>query len=953
MNTFINSLAEHIKSHYDLQKQELTVVFPNKRAAYYLRSRLTEIYDKDIWLPQMLSIQEAVTQWSGVRLIDGLDMLFELLSINSELSHSGSNILVFGSLAAQMAKDFDEIDQYDVDADHLFSYVYEEKKIGVWQLDRNITEKEQRYLEFFAGLKGYYERLRHRLSSQGKGYYGMITRWLSHLSDEELVEKTRGRQIIFAGFNALTPTEEKIIHKLYQSHRAEVVWDFDRYYVEDPHNEAGWFARKYIDRDIPWKPTQFTDHLLHDPMEIHLVESKGNTIQAKALQSLLQVELEENVAVVLADENLMIPVLNSLPDDPRYPSMKVSMGYPMKHTALNQLVNAILTLRRKGLRVKGQQWYIWPILRVLDLELLRAIFSDQEIGQLERYKAFILEKSIFVYQEKDFETYCPSRDLQQFMSLLTGSGNTVIDNSPMALLQSLTTLLTFISNKIQNEGKIADKTFLLNQVSEAGKTVNRLRDIIGRYDHYVRDLDEFEILYRLVASNTTIKLNNSSTDGLQLMGILEARNLSFNTFYMLGVNEGMLPAEKSYNSFIPFNIRRECHLPGYQEKQAVYAYHFYRQLQGARRMYFIYNSSSGELGGGEPSRFLLQLKYELAQRNPNLKIIEEVFTNKTEKNLWPVTLKVNKTSEVMEKLMAKIQTDNIRNALAPTSLSSFIHCPLQFYLKFLLKIKDNSLEEETQNNVIGTIVHNTLEELYRPYLNTLISKQFFKDVIQKSLPAAYQRVLARLFGQGLPDVGYNYLNKLTLDKLFKNYCDYEEADIARHELYLIATEKVLHTTLTVNGITCQLSGTADRIDRHDGIVRIIDYKTGLLDAKEVVVPEGAESLRDIPDKAVQLLIYKYLYLKEHPDTQPDQVTASLFGFKNQKVSFELKVEHQGLIDEFVPTMDRWLHELFTAMMDPSLPFTQPEGSKEKLCRICDFKDICGNTVTGLALADDR
>ena len=201
-SSFINSLAEHIKSTYDLRKEELTVVFPNKRAAFYLRSRFKETYSDDIWLPKLLSIEEAVTQWSGIRLVDNVDMLFELISINSEISGNDNDISVFGSMASQMAKDFDEIDQYNVDAQHLFSYIVDEKRLGIWNLDGEITFKEQQYLRFFEGLRGYYERLRQRLESQGKGYYGMITRALAALSDEELLKRTEHRNIIFAGFNA-------------------------------------------------------------------------------------------------------------------------------------------------------------------------------------------------------------------------------------------------------------------------------------------------------------------------------------------------------------------------------------------------------------------------------------------------------------------------------------------------------------------------------------------------------------------------------------------------------------------------------------------------------------------------------------------------------------------------------------------------------------------------------
>ena len=937
-SNFINGLAEHIKTHYNLKNEELTVVFPNKRAAFYLRSRFREIYDEDIWLPQMLSIEEAMTQWSGIQLVDNIDMLFELISINAEIQQTDTDISLFGSMAVQMAKDFDEIDQYDVDADHLFSFVYEEKIITTWHLNEGLTQKEKDYLNFFKGLQNYYEKLRERLDNQGKGYYGMITRKLANLDDEALKKCVKQLKIVFAGFNALTTTEQRIIDKLYRNGLAEVIWDFDRYYVADVNNEAGFFARRYIQKDVPWKPTVFSDSLLSEPKEIHLVGVTGNTIQSKALQSLLQVEHQANIAVILADEDLMIPVLNAIPDDPRYHAVKVSMGYPLRQTSLSHLVSAYFTLRRKGRKVKNDGWYLWPILRILDLELIKVVFNKQEISELDAYKAHIIEKSVFIYKASDFEKYCQSEDLCQFMKLLLES--------------SLTTLLAFIANKLQSSDESNTKLFLLNQISETGKAINRLKDILENHHHDVNSLEEWEILYRLVSSNTSIKLNSSSTDGLQLMGLLEARNLDFDTLYMIGVNEGVLPSDKSNASFIPYYIRTECHLPGYQEKQAVYAYHFYRQLQGANRMYFIYNASDAE-SGGEPSRFLLQLKYELAKRNPKVTLYEESFGNRTEKPFAPDLLVANKTDEVMDRLLQKVQTDNTRNALAPTSLSAFIQCPMRFFLKYIMRIEDRHAEEETQNNVIGSIVHNTLEKLYISNCNTLINKELFVNQIKSSVAQILQQTINEIFDQGLPDIGYNYLNRLTIDKLFNNYLKYEEADLQKHELYILGVEQTLHTTLTVNGIQCTIAGKADRIDRHDGIVRIIDYKTGILKESEVKVPSEINSVADIPEKAMQLLIYKYLYLKEHPEVKPEMVNAALFGLKHQRICFDLKIDNPDLNNDFIATMDRLLSEVLASLLDPNQPFTQPKNTKVKPCHFCDFKDVCANTATGARLADDR
>lgn len=924
-SNFINDLALHIKENYDLKREELTVVFPNKRAAFYLRSRFREIYHEDIWLPQMLSIEEAMTQWSGIQLVDSIDMLFELISINAELYHADSNLNLFGSMALQMAKDFDEIDQYNVDANHLFSYVYEEKKLGVWHLDEAATPKEKDYLQFFKSLQDYYFRLRERLESQGKGYYGMITRTIANLDDSDLSKRIGNRKVIFAGFNALTNTEQRIIDKLYRNGKAEVIWDFDRYYVDDEHNEAGLFARRYIKNNVPWKPTVFSDNLLTQPKEIHLIGTIGNTIQSKALQSLLQVEHQEDIAVILADENLLIPVLNAIPAKPRYDAVKVSMGYPLRQTPLSHLVSAFFTLRRKGRKTNADGWYLWPILNILDLELIKTVFNKQEIKELDAYKAYVAERSIFIFKATDFEKHCQSEDLRTFMKLLLES--------------SLTELLAFIANKIQQSSDGNEKLFLLNQISETGKAVNRLKDILERYHHNVNSLDEWEILYRLVSSNTNIKLNSSSTGGLQFMGLLEARNLDFDTLYMVGVNEGVLPTDKTNASFIPYHIRKECHLPDYQEKQAVFAYHFYRQLQGAERMFFIYNASGAE-SGGEPSRFLMQLKYELTTRNPLVKLTEETFGNRTEKPASPDQLIAHKT-------------DGLFHSFAPTSLAAFIQCPMRYYLKYIMHIEDSHVDEETQNNVIGSIVHKVLETLYINYLNTLIDSNLFVNEIKPSLGQKLQEVINGKFEQGLPYVGYNYLNKLTIDKLFDNYLKYEEADVKKHELYVTDVERKLRTTLIVNGINCTITGSADRIDRHDGVVRIIDYKTGLLRDTEVKVPSQIDTVADIPEKAMQLLIYKYLYLKEHPETKPEAVTAALFGLKNQRVCYELKVDYPELNNNFMGAMEQLLTEVISNILDTEQPFAQPKNTKVKPCHFCDFKLICANTATGAQLASDR
>ena len=945
-STFITTLADHIKDHYDLKKEELTIVFPNKRAAFFLRSRFQEIFHEEIWLPQMLSIQEAMTQWSGIQLIDTVDMLFELISIDAAVRNKSTNIGIFGSMAAQMAKDFDEVDQYGVDARQLFSYVYEDKWISEWHVDGEITPKEKSHLAFFKSLEQYYSLLRQNLESQQKGYYGMITRFLANLDETQLLDCVGHRKVIFAGFNALTPTEQTVIDKLYKNGYAEVIWDFDHYYVDDENNPAGYFARSYRKKNLPWRPTNLSDSLTSRPKQIKLIAADGNSVQSKVLQSLLQVKNEDNAAVILADENLLVPVLNSIPE--RFSSLKISMGYPLRQTALNHLISAFFSLHRKGRKVRQGHWYLWPILRILDMELTQVIFSSQEIDSLNNYRSFVAEKTAFVFDYADFERYCSSPNLLKFIKLL------LCDDivSTTGLLGGLVALLAFIAERVQAHNEDKHAQFLLNQVSEAGKAVNRLNRIVTSHQHYVDTIEDLEVLYRLVSTNTSVKLNSSEVGGVQVMGLLEARNLDFDTFYMLGVNEGVLPAESKSHSFIPYSIRRVFELPTEQEKQAVYAYHFYRLLQGANTAYFIYNANNSV--GSEPSRFLLQLKYELTKRNPLVQVSEEVFTPPAVINSQSERIVIHKTEPLMEVLMEKIQTTDLNKALAPTSISTYIKCPLKFCLHYLLKIKDNSAEENTPANVIGTVVHDTLQRIFVDYRGTIITPELFEQDIKSTLQKRKQQAIAKQFAHGLPDVGYNYLNQLVIEKMFDNWLHYEESDVGTHQIAILDLEHILHTTIEVGGVSCTIAGTADRIDKRDGIVRVIDYKTGLVKDKDVKVPKEVNSVADIPEKALQLLIYKYLYLKEHPEvTDPTMVTASLFVLKQKQVCLDLKVDYEPLNDDFITTMESLLGEVLTSMMDRETHFVQPDNSTNTPCHYCEFGQICVSTEAGASLEDDH
>jgi len=960
-DTFIAKLANHIQSHYDLTKQELTVVFPNKRAAFYLRNSFKTSCAQTLWLPQMISIEEAVTQWSSIALADTIDLLFELIDIDAGLHvEQDSDLSVFGSQATQMAKDFDEIDQYGIDAKHVFNFVLDNKKLEIWNFDEEKSkEKEIKYLHFFQSLYDYYLRLRDRLSKQGKGYYGMITRHLSELPETMLLEKIGERSILFAGFNALTTTEERIINTLIRNGKAEILFDYDAYYVYDENNEAGLFARKYKKVHPQWIENSISNALTTETKNIHIINASGNTLQAKALQAKLQETHDGKQAVILADENLLIPILNSIPNT--YSGFKVSMGYPITKTPVNQLIKECFALYRhkrisrkindNGTERVAEGWYIWPVLHLMDLEIVKIVFSRNELEVFSHWKQNAVKKGKFIFEDGDIESFQQMPNIQALLRVILNKKD---GSSPAIVLEDLNQVLVFISHLLQSIPEQERNFFLLNQVSEIGKIISRLERVVAQNAQYVKDTHSLESLYRVLSSAASLKLNSSETDGLQIMGLLETRNLDFERLHLLSVNEGILPPDKSRGSFIPQFIRRACGLSGYTESQAVVAYHFYRLLQNGKDIYLYYNNL-GDTSGGEASRFILQIKHELA-KNANIKVEEESFNSAAKSSLESQKLSAQKTN-ALDRLHYLIE----EKGLSPSALSTYLNCPLKYYLRYIAQIEDNSVEEDTGVNVIGTIIHDTLEFMFADYLpkegkTQLIDKELFDKVIKPQWEQKLALSIAKNLPNGLPDVGFNYLNRVTIKQQLKNYLNYTSKQLENSTLTILETEGELKSNLPTGHGDCIFYGRTDRIDQFNGLIRVIDYKTGHVSSTDLKVPVRHQSesnldyLKKIPEKALQLLLYKYMYLKENPNISPEQVIAAIHGLKYANaIEFSLtkasptKNDNDAVTDflegcRFIPDMEVMLEAVVDEIFDSEIPFSQAEDDKK--CKFCDFKLIC-------------
>ena len=940
---FIQNIIDYIFKNYDLSKDIVEVVFPNKRASIHFKRQIVSQLSKTSWMPITSSVQQAMEKWSGLHLVDSLDVALELMSINDKDANNKVLKQNFFGLASQMAKDFDEIDQYKVDAKNLFESLNEVKIIenytfSEYTLSNEDSYKAQsKYLQFFSSLINYYSALRLNLFSRKVGYYGMITRCLSELPTDELVKRIDGKKIVFAGFNALTTTEEDVVVRLVENGNAVMLWDLDEYYINDKKQEAGRFANDFFakHRNLAGKKDYDNEHhgisfignaLSTAEKEINVISVSGSSVQANALQ--LMMEKRENSVVVLADEALLIPTLNSLPDS--VGEINVTMGYPFANTPLYGFIDQIFRFQHS---LSDSKIDLWPLASFCDADFIKLVFNGKDYDSLMSWLKDKQSSSDLSLYVKDFSSIGKSDDNQEdgasedLARFLTLSSTKWIDSKDC--IENLKSILRVSLQKIKDESY-----FVKNQISVAGKVLNKVESLIKKYDSV--EILDLQMLILQIGREMSIAMKGEA-DGLQVMGLLETRNLDFDVVNMLSVNEGVIPKNKNSNSLIPYDVRKYYNLPTYNQQQAVYAYHFYRLLHNAKKINLFYNSLSDSSGLGEPSRFIRQIEYELVKKNPKVKLQHFQYKSPII-NLKSNIISVDKDDTMLKKI----------TKLSPTSISTYLRCSLQYYWKYIMNINCDEVNEEIQMNVIGSIIHNTLDELYRNFGNEIVTESKFLEVRNQYLDKCYQNALRNNnFRKGLPKTGFNSIIASVIDTMISRFLDNEHNIVKENSLRILCTEKEL--SFHLNNV--ELHGFADRIDLLNDKLRVIDYKTGSVNPYDVSISANAKQLQDMHDKSIQLIMYKYLFIKMlNSNTlgldealiahiEEENIVPGIIAL--QKMSngvFELKVNNADLANDFEAQCDIMFEQLISDIFDKNNPFTQTDDTK--VCGYCSFRNIC-------------
>ncbi len=934
-NKFLNKVAAvlHGRSKSDLL--QTVVVFPNKRPEIFLKKYLKEQVVQPFWIPDVRSIDEFITELSPFTIQDSMVSWFELFEIHKKLEGEKSRQPdEFINWAPIMLRDFNDADMALVDVNDLFTFLSKAKAIERWHPDGTpLTDFEKAYLDFYKSLYRYYDLFKKSLTERGMATKGMMYRAIAENIDKE--EELPWKQFVFAGFNALTRAEEKLIDGLRKKYAVTLLWDVDDYYIHPkkynlPRQEAGKPLNRIFKNLKINQPQWIENNLLEGEKNITEVAAPGQVAQVKYVGQLLEKmadangdESPEDTAVVLADEKLLVPLLTSLNKDKAI--YNVTMGYPLELGSLTQFFILWLELLVRQSEQKSRFFATALILSMLQNAALQQLIQSSGAAIL-KIKQFNRE---FLERNKVVNAF--SGDDQLLSSILFPQ-TVDVESVFNGMMELLAKIKSHVDSTLESNGKKGLCNPILQQEVSALLVVMKKLSSILKGNETVFNLKVFQKLFVRLVSASEINLKGEPLNGVQVMGMLETRLLDFKRLVILSANEGMLPKSGGADSFIPFDIRREFGLPLPDEENAIYAYHFFRLLQRAQEVVLVYNSQEGNFGAGEKSRFLFQLEIETAKVNPNINLQHHYLKIDTGNPPAEHAIEITKSETVLKKLEAlRIE------GLSPSALNQYINCPLQFYFSRILKLKiPDEVKSNLEADVFGTIVHEVLEHIFTQFLNKNINVSQLKVAIS-TLDEQVNESLKKNF-PGDVHHGKNILTMQVLKKVLERFLNREIENLQNEPRTMVAVEKELqHTLVLDNGQTVLIKGVIDRIDKQGSQVRISDYKTGSVTKNDVNFKEWHQLLTDRKySKAFQTLTYGWLFKQNFPETK--NLSVGLFSLRNLSEGFISPAALSENPDSWHLDFEATLKTLLTEIFDGNKSFCQTADTAN--CTYCDFKTIC-------------
>ncbi|WP_372944441.1 PD-(D/E)XK nuclease family protein [Muriicola sp.] len=912
MQTFLEETVAQIREQYTVD-EHLVLVVPSKRAGLFLLQLFAKTAPKPGFAPAIYTIEEFVSVLSGIRYATNTQLIFELFEVYRGLrGKEAESFHEFSKWGGTLLQDFNEIDRYLISQEKIFSYLSAIQETDHWYLRPDKTPMIRAYIEFWNSLEPLYNAFSEHLLNMNLGYQGLVYRKASEAVEQYALDSGKTHHV-FIGFNALNTAEQVIMKTLLSHDKADIFWDIDPVFIQDKVHDAGYFIRSYFKK---WKSLS-AKHLkdsvesYESHKEIRIIGVPKSVSQAKYVGSLLNRLASENTsfqksaAVVLGDENLLNPLLNSIP--PSISKVNITMGLPLSQSPAGSLFNEFIALY---VNWKGQGWYHRDLLSLLSHPYIKRLFKKPD-ETLDRLGSMVRDQN-WVYIRPSHLKEVKSGD-EQIFSLLFSEGFA----TPSKLLKASSDLIKALIDRFKLDGDAIGLQYLTKMES----VFNETEAYVNKYE-FIADLRSFQSLFRELMTRETIDFYGQPLEGIQVMGMLESRNLDFETVIITSVNEGILPSGKTHSSFIPFDVKKEFRMPTYKEKDAVYTYHFYRLLQRAKNIYLLYNTEPDVLEGGEPSRFISQLLTEKRKAGNIRHIIASPSLTLPE----PVQESIGKDHSVLETLKERASI-----GFSPSALATYIRDPILFYKKYVLGIKEpEEVEENIAANTFGTILHASLEHLYTPFVGSVIDPEKLNLLIPQ-IP----QITRNAFRDHYPNVslesGKNLIAYQVIQKYLENYLKMAIEESKKHRIEILAVEQNVQISLDIPGLPfpVYLKGIIDRVDKKDGMLRILDYKTGNTKKSEVEIGEWGEIITD-PDKtkAFQMMSYAYMF---HSLNSSESFKAGIVPFRSLEkevflfgypgtvgngTSRKENVINTQALDAF----KEQLHQLLYSLFDLQIPF---------------------------------
>ena len=955
MQPFLQLVAHDLYTKIGNDLSRTVLVFPNKRANLFFNEYLAEESDQPIWSPAAMSISDLLQKLSVQKAGDPIRLVCELYKVFKEETESRETLDDFYFWGELLISDFDDVDKNMVDADKLFSnlqdlknlmddyeFLDEEQEEAIRQFFQNFsierrTELKEKFISLWDKLGIIYHRYREKLAELGIAYEGMLYRNVIEQLD---ADRLKYDKYVFVGFNVLNKVEKEFFQKLQKAGKAMFYWDYDLFYTQRiSKHEAGEFIKRNL-IDFPNELPESYFDIFRKPKKIRYISASTENAQARFLPEWVkatqthttQIVSEKENAIVLCNEALLLPVLHSIPQDVQ--NVNITMGFPLAQTPVYSFINAAMELQTNGYRPDTGRFTYEAVSKILKHPYTRQLSDhatrlERELTKTNRFYPLPSE-----LKKDDFLTilFTPQSNIRELCDYL------------LRLIKSISILY-------RKEGEYDD---IFNQlyresIFQSHLKINRLYSLIESGELSVRT-DTLKRLITKVLTASNIPFHGEPAIGLQIMGVLETRNLDFRNLIMLSLNEGQLPKAGGESSFIPYNLRKAFGMTTIEHKNAVYAYYFYRLIQRAENITLLYNTSSDGLNRGEEYRFMLQLLVE----GPHEITREYLEAGQSPQNT--LEIQIEKTPEILRRLYRAYDTAQPESViLSPSALNTYLDCRLRFYYRYVAGLKTpDEVSAEIDSALFGTIFHLSAQLAYTDLTanGKMIQREDLERLLRDEIKLqgyvdqAFKQELFKVAPEEKPEYnGVQLINSKVIVSYLKQLL---RNDLQYTPFEMVAMEKKVSEKITIQTalgpLTLRLGGTIDRMDAKEGTLRIVDYKTG----GSPKIPANIEQLFTPSETRPNYIFQTFLYAAIMSRKQPLMVAPALLYIHRAASESYSPVIEMGeprkpkipvnnfafFEDEFRERLQALLEEIF----DEKELFTQTEDIKK--CAYCDFKAIC-------------